>query len=229
MRSHNFQHLMMDLDDTLLDFSSTQKRALESLFLHHNVVLTDEDYSSFRKTNQYFWQKFEQGQISKDRVKVERFHPLREKYGIEVDIFLFAEQFLKLIELHCRVLDGAIEVCEVLAQRYSLHAVTNGIGWLQKSRFEKSGLGPYFKSLTISDDCGVAKPDPHIFEMALAKTVDEYCPSQVLVIGDSLSSDIQGGINFKAKTCFYNPRRKMVSEHGADFEISDIRELIRLL
>ena len=125
--------------------------------------------------------------------------------------------------------DGAIELVQDLSKKYTLSIVTNGLSAVQERRIKQSVIAKYFKDIVISEEFGVSKPHPHIFEHAI-NNLGNFSKDEVLMIGDSLSSDIRGGINFNIDTCWFNPNK---SENKTDltptYEVDDFEEIRNLL
>ena len=103
---------------------------------------------------------------------------------------------------HC--IDGARDLCELLHGRVRMYIVTNGTEWIQRGRWAVSGLETYFEEMFISDRVGYPKPDVRFFE-AVEREIPDFCKERTLIVGDSLSSDMQGGINFGIDTCWFCP------------------------
>ena len=169
------------------------------------------------------------GKISKDTLRTERFHRLFDQYRLAVDAQAFSECYLDYLAHSSFLIEGAEEVCRYLSERATLVILTNGIKEVQLTRLAGSSLQPYIRSIVVSEEVGVGKPDPEIFAYALAK-VEHADKKRVLMIGDSLSADILGGIRFGIDTCWVN----LKGETGHDaiqptYEVCDLVALKEII
>jgi YjjG family noncanonical pyrimidine nucleotidase len=197
--------LLLDADDTLFDFVRAEAWAFGQTLAA--LGRTDPDGSAevvYRRINKGLWVDLEQGRVTKDVLRVERFRRLFGELGWEDPAPVAAETFVSRLAEAAFLLPGAEEVCRTLARTHTLAIVTNGITEVQTGRLARSPLAPLVSALVISDEVGVAKPDPAIFDLALRR-VGHTDKATVLMVGDSLTSDIRGGQNFRIDTCWYNP------------------------
>ena len=151
-------------------------------------------------------------QTTRDRLKVARFADLFLELGYNGDAKVMADDYIAALSRQDMLLDGALELITSLHGNCQLYIVTNGITTVQKSRFGRCALQPYFKQCFISEEMGCAKPEKIFFDR-VAEAIEGFDPRKALVIGDSLSSDIQGGINAGIDTCWYNPRGMCAPAH----------------
>lgn len=226
----NYEVIIFDADETLFDFKKSEREAFKNAMLEI-IVDYDENYhlKIYKDINTAIWKEFEEGLITQEKLKVERFERLFTKLNLEFDASEFAKSYMKHLANGSFLLDDSIELVETLHNNYTLSIVTNGLTSVQEKRIRKSVIANYFKDIVISEEIGVSKPNPKIFEYAL-KNISHVDKSKVLMIGDSLTSDIQGGINFEIDTCWYNPN-KHVNETGIKptYEINDLKDLPDLL
>ncbi len=197
--------VLFDADETLLDFKRAEREALEATLLDFSIPSSEEIIEIYSKINLSFWKKLERGEIDKASLKTERFREFCETLGFSCNPVKMAVAYIKNLSEQAYVFDGAEEICKSLSKTCRLYIVTNGIKSVQTKRFDKSGLKPYFKDCFISEDMGFEKPDRRYFEAVAAK-IPDFDASRTLIIGDSLTSDIAGGINFNIDTCWYNPK-----------------------
>jgi YjjG family noncanonical pyrimidine nucleotidase len=199
-----YQVLLLDLDNTLFDFEKTEKIALISTAKHFGLA---DDYDLFEKTyhevNKPLWQKIENGEMTGDVVKIERFIQLVNRMGLSCDPLVMSGYYIQRLGEGIEMFPYASEVCEMLSKDYKLVAVTNGIKDVQENRMRRSGLLKYFEEVIISEDVGYSKPNPKIFEIAMQK-IGHIDKNTVLMIGDSLKVDIQGAHAAGFDTCWVN-------------------------
>lgn len=225
-----YEVIIFDADDTLFDFKKSEKEAFKNAMLNLNIEY-DEDYhlKIYKEINTGIWKEFEQGLITQEKLKVERFKRLSDKLKIPFDEINFAKSYMEHLANASFLFDDSIELIENLNKSYKLSIVTNGLTAVQDKRIRKSDVAKYFDAIIISEEILISKPDPKIFEHTLnhMKFSDK---SKVLMVGDSLTSDIQGGINFGIDTCWYNPKKlKNETSIKPTYEISNFDELKSLL
>lgn len=225
-----YKVIIFDADETLFDFKKSEREAFKNTMLKFNIKY-DEDYhlKLYQEINTVMWKEFEQGLITQEKLKVERFKRLSDSLKISFDEANFAKSYMKHLADASFLYDDSIDLIESLNKYYNLSIVTNGLTSVQDKRIRKSIIAKYFETIVISEEILISKPNPKIFEYAL-KNINCVDKSKVLIVGDSLSSDIQGGINFGVDTCWYNPN-KIINKTSINptYEISNFHELKSLL
>lgn len=205
-----YKYLLWDIDGTILNFEKAEKRAIRTLFEKFNLgECTDEMLSHYIEINKKYWKLLECGKMEKERILVERFVEFFEKEGIRTDV---ASEFNKAYQLALgdtiAFNDDALEIIKAQKKNYQIIIVTNGTAIAQKKKLERSGLDKIADNIFISEEVGYEKPSIHFFERVIAKAgIDDI--SQAVIIGDSLTSDIQGGVNAGIDTCWYNPKEEI--------------------
>ncbi|WP_017547714.1 YjjG family noncanonical pyrimidine nucleotidase [Salinicoccus carnicancri] len=226
----NYKYLLFDLDDTILDFGAAENRALEFVLESQSVDNSPELYDRYKTINQAHWEMLERNELTKERALAKRHEVFFDELGHSVDGALINEMYMAQIAEHGhRMFDGALDVLRILSEAFPLYIITNGVKATQEMRLENAGINPYFQDVFISEDTGFQKPMKEFFEH-VAACIDGFTPNDALIIGDSLTSDILGGINSGIDTCWYNPDAKE-NPFGfkADFEIRQLNELFRIL
>lgn len=218
----NYHTLFFDVDDTLLDFDAAETFALRMLFEQQGMTLTPEITARYKQINRELWRAFEEGKMTKDEVIQSRFVQLFSELGKSVDGAIIDEQYRSFLALGTHMIDDAMEVVQRLSKQFDLYIVTNGVSKTQYVRLEKSGLLPYFKAVFVSEDTGYQKPMKEYFDYVFAR-VPQFSLEHSLIIGDSLSSDIRGGIGVGLDTCWFNP-----SHHSNPTDLKPTYEIQRL-
>jgi YjjG family noncanonical pyrimidine nucleotidase len=224
-----YRWLIFDADGTLFDYDRAEAVALVETFESFGVTFEPRYGDVYRQINAAIWREFEQGTITASALRVERFRRLFDALGFAVDPTAFSERYLDHLAHRGDLIDGAEQVVAALFGRYRLLILTNGLSEVQRSRLAHSGLAGYFEDIVISDEVGVAKPGPQIFDVAFER-MGRPAKSEVLLVGDSLSSDIAGGQAYGLDTCWFNPNgQSQPAGASIRFEIRRLAELLASL
>jgi 2-haloacid dehalogenase len=228
-RGPHYSWILFDADGTLFDYDAAEAAALEASLGRIGQPFHPELLESYRSINGELWRDLERGRITQKRLRIERFERLFEAMGMRADPSLFATGYLGDLARRSELIEGVGETVEALSKIYRLMLITNGIAEVQRSRFSTSSIRDCFADLVISEEVGAAKPDPRIFDAAFAK-MNQPEKSEVLIVGDSLSSDVQGGRDYGVDTCWFNPSGE-VAHDGVQptFEIARFDALRMLL
>lgn len=200
-----YEFLLFDLDHTLLDFDAAEDVALTQLLKEEGVADIQAYKDYYVPMNKALWKDLEQKKITKSDLVNTRFSKLFEHFGIEKDGTYLANRYQFYLAQQGQVFSGAIELLDNLIERgYELYAATNGITAIQTGRLAQSGLAPYFNQVFISEQLQTQKPDALFYEK-IGQKIPGFSKEKVLMIGDSLTADIQGGNNSCIDTIWYNP------------------------
>ncbi|MDV4152370.1 YjjG family noncanonical pyrimidine nucleotidase [Clostridium sp. AL.422] len=225
-----YEVLLFDADETLFDFKKSEKQAFENSILEFNIEY-DENYhlKIYEEINKNIWLEFEQGLITQKDLKVERFRRLSSKINTPFDEIEFSKAYIKHLANASFLYNDSAELIENLSEDYRLAIITNGLKDVQSKRIGQSLIAQYFDTIIISEEVKVSKPNPEIFEIAL-NNLNYKNKSKVLMIGDSLTSDIKGGINFSIDTCWINfNNSKNPTSIKPTYEISNLLDLFKIL
>jgi 2-haloacid dehalogenase len=227
----SYQIILFDADDTLFDYSKSESFALTEAFKHIGIDCSASIFQSYRFINQQLWNDYEKGIIKLELLRSERFKRLFAEHDLisEFNVDDFSDNYIKYLGEGSFLIEGAVDICNyLLSNGFRIAVITNGIKEVQLGRINKSELSTSFEHIIVSEDAGFQKPHTGIFEYAFNK-LDIQDKSRVLIVGDSLSSDIQGGMNYGIDTCWFNPNRKINSSGiKPTFEINKLEELLRL-
>ena len=221
--------LLFDLDETLLDFHKAEENAIKQTLLQLNIEPTPKTLALYSAINDSLWKLLEQGKRTREQLVIERFALLFAELKEDHSSVLAQSIYQDQLSQQAFLLPGARELLEQLQDKYSLYVVSNGTACVQDSRLAKSGIAGYFKEIFISQRIGFHKPQAEFFQSCFSK-IPDFHPNQTMIIGDSLTSDMQGGVNAGIYTCWYNPK-KLTSPAAIpiDFQISSLGELPQLL
>ncbi|WP_160680138.1 YjjG family noncanonical pyrimidine nucleotidase [Clostridium sp. C8-1-8] len=225
-----YEIIIFDADETLFDFKKSERDAFKNAMLEFEIEYDENHHLKiYSEINSVIWKEFENGIITQEKLKVERFKRLADRLNINFDEYSFAKSYMKHLANASFVYEDSIELVESLHKNYRLAIVTNGLKEVQNKRIKQSIISKYFEDVVISEEVKVAKPDPKIFEIAL-NNLNHVDKSKVLMVGDSLTSDIKGGFNFGIDTCWYNPN-KIVNRTDIEptYEISELSQLKEII
>ena len=210
--------ILFDADGTLLDFSRSEDEAIRETMLAFDIVPSDERVSVYSEINDKLWKALERKEIEKEVLLYRRFELFCEHYGFLADAKKMAKEYMNNLSTKGYIINGADELCENLFGKVRMYIVTNGVEFIQNGRFARCPIEKYFEKRFISGVIGYEKPDVRYFE-SVAADISDFEKGKTLIVGDSLTSDIKGGINFGIDTCWYNPKKK---EMPADMDITHV-------
>lgn len=221
-----YETILLDLDHTLFDSDTSEQTAFAQALVTAGIVEPMRYFMAYQAINLKLWAAVERGEILQQHVRTHRFERLVAQENIDADPLQLANDFVAGLGANGSLYDGAREVLESLSGKASMALVTNGLGEVQRARVERLGIGEYFDAIVISAEVGAAKPGTEIFDIVF-EALESPSKDSALMVGDSLSSDMQGGANYGIATCWYNPNGQ--SDLRADqvaHEISDLAELL---
>ena len=225
----HYPWLWFDADGTLFDYNRAEATALKKTFHLLSLPFEDGYLDIYRQINQGLWQALERQEITPIALRFRRFELLLEAIQMSSSPEQMSSAYLEQLAICSELIDGVYEVLQVLHGKSKIAIVTNGLQAVQRSRLEHSTIRGFISELIISEEVGAAKPQPAFFDAAFART-KHPAKSDVLIIGDSLTSDIRGGVDYGIDTCWYNP----AAEPRPDvlpitYEIGHLHELLELV
>lgn len=223
------RNVLFDLDDTLFDFHKAEKIALTKTLVHFGIDPTEETLALYSTINAAHWKRLELGEISREEVKVGRYRELFKTIGVECDPVKTTAYYESMLAIGHYFMPGAPELLEELYRKYRLYIVSNGTAKVQEGRIGSSGIAKYMDGIFISQILGANKPDKQFFDICFAE-IPDFSLSETVIIGDSLSSDIKGGINAGITTVWFNPKGiENDSDIKPDYTINELSEVPGLL
>jgi 2-haloacid dehalogenase len=222
-----YSWLLFDADDTLFDFPRAEANALKWTLDELGIPSQPGYFEIYARCNLTVWKEFERGLVTSTELRTKRFHLFFEEVRIAADPEIVSPLYLRNLALGTDLLPGAKEVVRSLMPRFHLVLVTNGLADVQWPRLQRSALADCFEAVFISEEIGAAKPARAYFD-AVFGAIGNPPKNEVLIIGDSLSSDMRGGIDYGIDTCWYNPYG-VVTDLPITFEIASLHELYRRL
>lgn len=224
-----FEFLLIDLDDTILDFKAQEDAAIVKTLRKAGVDPTAETIARYSKINKDLWAQMEKGEIDRQQVLFGRFQILFDELGVDSDWEKAALSYMENLSEGHYFLPGAEEALASLSKKYRLFIVSNGTAKVQNKRLDSAGIRKYFEEIFISQDIGINKPDKGFFDYCFAR-IPGFNPRKAMIVGDSPSSDISGGQNAGITTCWINPKhREYTRPNKPDYEIENLTQLEALL
>ncbi len=223
--------ILWDVDGTLLNFEAAEKAAIRALFQEFGFgVCTDEMLKRYSQINKIYWERLERKEVTRQEVLEGRFLDFFAEEGLDVSAAPeFNECYQTSLGDTIVFYDDSYEIVKSLRGKVKQYVVSNGTITAQTKKLRVSGLGELMDGIFLSEQLGVEKPDVHFFEQVFAQTglTDK---TQIMIVGDSLSSDILGGNNAGIITCWYNPEHKQSKNSvRIDYEITDLHEIYNLI
>ncbi|MEG1617271.1 MAG: YjjG family noncanonical pyrimidine nucleotidase [Bacteroidales bacterium] len=224
-----YKHIFLDFDDTVYDTRRNADEALEELYQHFRLGAYFDDFRTFSesywKKNHEVWALYSQGKIQRRQLIIERFlYPLQqagtgdEKMALELN-----EWFLERTSQKSALIEGALDLLEYLHGKYKLHILSNGFTEVQFKKLKSAGVEHYFDQVILSEQAGVNKPDPRIFDFALEKTGARR--EEVIMIGDNYDTDITGAIRSRIDQLFFNQNERFRPDVPPTYEVKRLAEI----
>lgn len=226
-----YKYLLWDIDGTVLNFLASEAYAIRFLFKKYNIgECSDEMLKLYSKINSKYWQMLERGELTKQEILVGRFREFFETIGADVTIAeSFNSDYQVTLGDHIEFSDNADEILRSQKGKYVIAAVTNGTKTAQEKKLRLSGLDKIFDEIFISENIGVEKPNKEFFDYVFDKLgINEK--KEVLIIGDSLTSDMKGGVIAGIDTCWYNPEHKPNTfGFSVTYEIDNLNKITEIV
>ncbi|MBO7430495.1 MAG: YjjG family noncanonical pyrimidine nucleotidase [Spirochaetia bacterium] len=210
-----YTHLFFDADGTLFDFNTSEKKALEKTLRTLCGTWRPELADLYHQVNKAAWKELEKKLITLDQLKVLRFERFMKQIDLKFNPAEVSRMYTGFLAQSDDLFPGALEILEKLYKKYSLVLVTNGITAVQRGRVKATDTEKYFKAIVISEEVGVAKPDPTFFKIASERSGNP-AKDKILMIGDSMTSDIPGAFNYGIDSCLIVMPHKKVPEFAPD-------------
>lgn len=223
--------ILWDVDGTLLDFLAAEKAAIQGCFAHFGLgACSDEQLARYSALNQSYWKRLERGEVTKHQVLVGRFEEFFAAEGVDTALAApFNDLYQQLLGDTVCFMDSSDQLIARLRGKVRQYAVTNGTRVAQEKKLAKSGLGKFFDGVFISEQVGAEKPSPVFFNHVFAH-IGPVKKEEVLIVGDSLTSDMKGGLLAGVPCCWYNPKNLPAPEDmKLDYVIQDLNQVEDIL
>ena len=220
--------VMLDIDNTLLDFHKSAEFAMAEAFKCYGLEFLPEYVKTFHKINDGLWQEIEKGTLTREELWEVRFNKILDALGLKGDGPKIEKEFRRVL-FDCAILvDGAIELLIYLSKKYKIYAATNAIYNQQINRLTKAGIIKYFDGIFVSEKIGHQKPTKAFFDYCFNQ-MDEINPEETVMIGDSLTADIEGGLSYGMHTIWFNKAEKSSCKVHPHFIVKTLNEIKSIL
>lgn len=221
--------ILIDLDNTLIDFNECARHSIINAFNELGFTYTDKVFETFITENVKIWKRLEKGEITKPQLRADRWNIILEKLGIDFDGTVLEEMFENGVAKGAYAVDGAYELLEYLKDKYKLYIVSNGFRFVQESRIKIGNFEKYFDDVFVSEDVGIPKPAKEFFDYCFEK-LGNADKNDTILIGDSLSADIIGGINYGIDTIWFNKNNEPLPNNiEPTYTVNTLKEIQKIL
>lgn len=224
------KNVLFDLDDTIFDFKRAERAALSKALISLGVEPAEHIIQRYSEINISQWKLLELGRLTREQVKVTRYKLLFDELGLDISPQKATAIYEDNLCIGHYFMNGAEELIKILCDKgYNLYLVSNGAKRVQDSRLKSAGISKYFKDIFISETVGYEKPSVKFFNYCFDR-IEDFSREETIIVGDSLSSDIMGGINAGIKTLWFNPHNASNhSEIVPDYEINKLEEILNII
>ncbi|MDU5373261.1 HAD-IA family hydrolase [Anaerococcus vaginalis] len=219
--------VLIDIDDTIFDFEKCSKNSFLKTLEKFNLKFKEEDFSYFNKVNDILWTKQKLGEINIKEVFIKRDYLMGKYFNIDIEKGLFNDLFVKFLYDEIEMVDGIEDLLLYLSDKYKIFTASNGVYDMQVNRIKKSNLSKYFTDIFVSDKIGFEKPDKKFFQKIMDLT--KYSNDDLIMIGDSIKSDIIGAKNSKIKSIYFNKEDKKISDKNFTYQVKNLSEIKKIL
>lgn len=219
--------VLIDIDDTIFDFEKCSKNSFLKTLEKFNLKFKEEDFSYFNKVNDILWTKQKLGEINIKEVFIKRDYLMGKYFNIDIEKGLFNDLFVNFLYDEIEMVDGIEDLLLYLSDKYKIFTASNGIYKMQKNRLKKSNLDKYFDKIFVSDKIGYEKPDKRFFKKIM--DITKYSNDDLIMIGDSIKSDIIGAKNSKIKSIYFHNENKKISDKNFTYQVKNLSEIKNIL
>ena len=219
--------VLIDIDDTIFDFEKCSKNAFKNTLKKLDLSYKEKDFLYFNEVNDILWNKQKLGKININEVFIERSIMMSKYFELDIEKEIFNDLFVEFLYDKDEMVDDIEDLLSYLSNKYQIYAASNGIYDMQINRLKKSNLDKYFKDIFVSDKMGYEKPDKRFFEKIM--NITKYSNNNLIMIGDSIKSDIIGAKNSGIKSIYFNKGNKKISDKDLTYQVKKLSEIKKIL
>lgn len=219
--------VLIDIDDTIFDFNKCSKNAFKKTLKKLDLSYKEKDFLYFNEVNDILWNKQKLGKININEVFIERSIMMSKYFEHDIEKEIFNDLFVEFLYDEDEMVDDIEDLLSYLSNKYQIYAASNGIYDMQINRLKKSNLDKYFKDIFVSDKMVYEKPDKKFFEKIM--NITKYSNKNLIMIGDSIKSDIIGAKNSGIKSIYFNKGNKKISDKDFTYQVKKLSEIKKIL
>lgn len=219
--------VLIDIDDTIFDFEKCSKNAFKKTLKKLDLSYKEKDFSYFNKVNDILWTKQKLGDLNINQVFIERSNMMSKYFGLDIEKEIFNNLFVEFLYDEIEIVDEIEDLLSYLSNKYQIFAASNGVYDMQVNRIKKSNLDKYFKDIFVSDKIGFEKPDKRFFQKIM--NITKFSNNDLIMIGDSIKSDIIGAKNSNIKSIYFNKENKKNSDKNFTYQVKNLSEIKKIL
>lgn len=219
--------VLIDIDDTIFDFQKCSKNAFKKTLNKLDLSYKEKDFLYFNQVNDILWTKQKLGKLNINEVFIQRSIMMSKYFKLDIKKEIFNDLFVEFLYDEIEMVDGIEDLLSYLSNKFQIYAASNGVYDMQVNRLKKSNLSKYFKDIFVSDEIGYEKPDERFFKKIMNLT--NYSNNDLIMIGDSIKSDIIGAKNSKIKSIYYNKENKKISNKDFTYQVKNLSEIKKIL
>lgn len=219
--------VLIDIDDTIFDFDKCSKNAFKKTLKKLDLSYKEKDFLYFNEVNDILWNKQKLGKININEVFIERSIMMSKYFELDIEKEIFNDLFVEFLYDEIEMVDEIEDLLSYLSNKYQIYSASNGIYDMQINRLKKSNLDKYFKYIFVSDKMGYEKPDKRFFEKIM--NITKYSNKNLIMIGDSIKSDIIGAKNSGIKSIYFNKGNKKISDKDFTYQVKKLSEIKKIL
>lgn len=223
------KNILIDLDNTLIDFNECARQSIINIFENLGFEYTPRVFETFIEENVKIWKRLEKGEITKPELRAKRWNIILKRLGIDYDGTIIEEAFEKGVSMGAYPIEGAYRLLDYLSPKYRLFIVSNGFRFVQENRLKIGSFEKYFEDIFVSEDIGIPKPAKEFFDYCFNKLGNPK-KDDIILIGDSLSADITGGISYGIDTIWFNKNNDTCPDSiNPTYTVSQLKEIENIL
>lgn len=219
--------VLIDIDDTIFDFEKCSKNAFKKTLKKLDLSYKEKDFSYFNKVNDILWTKQKLGELNINQVFIERSNMMSKYFGLDIEKEIFNNLFVEFLYDEIEIVDEIEDLLSYLSNKYQIFAASNGVYDMQVNRIKKSNLDKYFDEIFVSDKIGFEKPDKRFFQKIM--NITKFSNNDLIMIGDSIKSDIIGAKNSNIKSIYFNKENKKNSDENFTYQVKNLSEIKKIL
>lgn len=219
--------VLIDIDDTIFDFEKCSKNAFKKTLKKLDLFYEEKDFSYFNKVNDILWTKQKLGELNINQIFIERSNMMSKYFGLDIEKEIFNNLFVEFLYDEIEIVDEIEDLLSYLSNKYQIFAASNGVYDMQVNRLKKSNLDKYFDEIFVSDKVGFEKPDKRFFQKIM--NITKFSNDDLIMIGDSIKSDIIGAKNSNIKSIYFNKENKKNSDENFTYQVKNLSEIKKIL